>query len=118
MIHGPSIKFGYTTGKSSNTKDIPPYKRRKVTLEKTSIIVTARTTSTSESETESETQSEIEYEESETSEEQSSRKRKNYSKAKLRTSKVANICRQLSREGIDADTDSQSGIYRTIKKEL
>lgn len=35
----------------------------------------------------------------------------------LSTIKAANICRQLSQEIIDAETLSQSGIYRSIIKE-
>jgi hypothetical protein len=91
-------------------------------LEPTSTTVTATaTTSTSESETETE------YEESEDSKEQSTSTSKNYSKtktatklvtsSKLSTSKAATICRQLSQDGIDIQTPSQSGIFRSTIKE-
>lgn len=115
-------QVGYTTGKAASSKTIHPSKRRKMALEPTSTTVTATaTTSTSESETETE------YEESEDSKEQSTSTSKNYSKtktatklvtsSKLSTSKAATICRQLSQDGIDIQTPSQSGIFRSTIKE-
>lgn len=115
-------QVGYTTGKAASSKTIHPSKKRKMAMEPTSITAaTTITTTTSESETDSE------YQESENSEEQSTRTNKKYSKtktatklvtsSKLSTSKAATICHQLSQDGIDVETPSQSGIYRATIKE-
>src|SRR5277367_3934507 len=112
-------QVGYTTRKPASSKTIHLSKRRKMARELTSITVT--TTTTFESETDSE------YQESENSEEQSASTSKKYSKtktatklvtsSKLSTSKAATICQQLSQDGIDVETRSQSGIYRATIKE-
>ncbi|CAI9727369.1 Hypothetical predicted protein [Octopus vulgaris] len=75
----------------------------------------------------SEAETESEYQESEKSDEESTQTRRKYSKtgtptklvisSKLSTQKAATVCRQLSQDGINVETPSQSGIYRLTIKE-
>ena len=117
-------QVGYTTGKVASSKSIHPSKRRKMSLEPASTTATTTTTTTSTSKSEIDSD---EYQESEHSKEQSTSTSKKYSKtksanklvtsSKLSTSQAAAVCRQLSQDGIDVETPSQSGIYRSIIKE-
>ena len=116
-------QIGYTTGKAVNSKTIHPSKRRKILqITSTTAVATPKAEqSTSESNTVSE------YEESDNPEEHpdepSTSKSRKYSKtetatklvtlSKLSTSKAANIRKQLSQDGIDIDTPSQSGVYKS-----
>ena len=110
-------QVGYANGKAASSKTTHPSKSKKTVI--TAAATAAMSTSKSETETE--------YQESEDSEEQSISTCKKYNKtktvtklvtsSKLSTRKAPTICRQLSQDGINVQTPSHSGIFRSTIKE-